>query len=158
MTETKVEEYIHLLTNAVGFVEAQNKEERKDYFVQISPAATREIIEILKNSLKEQEARVMTLEEVKKQRPDEDTDDNWVWMEFNGGCCRLVHIHQYHELKCAEHPDGYRSLKYAHTAWAGDTRYRQLYYDHANCDTYNKTWRCWTKRPTDEQRKAAWNE
>lgn len=56
MTETKVERYIRVLTNAVGFVEAQNKEEGKDYFVQIIPAATREIIEILKNSLKEQEA------------------------------------------------------------------------------------------------------
>ena len=56
MTETKVERYIRVLTNAVGFVEAQNKEEGKDYFVQISPAATREIIEILKNSMKEQDA------------------------------------------------------------------------------------------------------
>lgn len=51
MTETNVERYIRVLTNAVDFVESQNKEERTENFVQLSPAATREIIEILKNSV-----------------------------------------------------------------------------------------------------------
>lgn len=68
MTETKVERYIRFLTNAVEFVEAQNKEEGKDYFVQISPAATREIIEILKNSLKEQDEGIAPIESTTEQK------------------------------------------------------------------------------------------
>ena len=114
-----------------------------------------DILEVAITLLKEQEPRLMTLEEVKAQKPDEDTDDNWVWIEYAGGCCRLIHIVKFHSLVCAEFPQGHSKLHYMHTApYGSDPRIRQLLMNHVNLDTYGITWRCWNARPTEQQREA----
>lgn len=79
--------------------------------------------------LKEQEARVLTLEEVLKANP--------VWFETHGLLLPAIIDHE--ESK------------------AGDCvivfgEFDGSYYP---INRYNKTWRCWTARPTDEQRMAA---
>lgn len=99
--------------------------------------------------------QVMTLEEVKSQQPDEDTDDNWMWIEYRDGCVRLIHYVKFKETICAKFPMGYKEIIYQHTSsFPYDSHLRELLIKRANCDTYGKTWRCWTSRPSDEQREA----
>lgn len=87
--------------------------------------------------LKAQEARVMTLEEI------EDALDNVVWLDIPG----------------AENlADGF-SLIMAYSRKNGFVLLDSPFGDNPSQDRfeytdYNKTWRCWTSRPTDEQRKA----
>lgn len=92
--------------------------------------------------LKAQEPRVMTLEELKNNV------DNPCWFESHG---------TYMGYK------GFWIIPYAFTAWEtmyyvfplmqinerGDSHYSEL-----GLPAYNKAWRCWTSRPTDEQREA----
>ena len=87
--------------------------------------------------LKVQEARVMTLEEI------EDALDNVVWLDIPG----------------AENlADGF-SLIMAYSRKNGFVLLDSPFGDNPSQDRfeytdYNKTWRCWTARPTDEQREA----
>lgn len=87
--------------------------------------------------LKAQEARVMTLEEI------EDALDNVVWLDIPG----------------AENlADGF-SLIMAYSRKNGFVLLDSPFGDNPSQDRfeytdYNKTWRCWTARPTDEQREA----
>lgn len=87
--------------------------------------------------LKAQEPRVMTLEEI------EDALDNVVWLDIPG----------------AENlADGF-SLIMAYSRKYGFVLLDSPFGDNPSQDRfeytdYNKTWRCWTARPTDEQREA----
>lgn len=92
--------------------------------------------------LKAQEPRVMTLEEI------EDALDNVVWLDIPG----------------AENlADGF-SLIMAYSRKNGFVLLDSPFGDNPSQDRfeytdYNKTWRCWTARPTDEQRAATpWAE
>ena len=80
--------------------------------------------------LKVQEPRVMTLEEI------EDCDSA-IWIEFKSSIYPAI----YHDR---------------HGKWLFITRKSQCWLgaEKHYADNYNKTWRCWTSHPTDEQRKA----
>lgn len=87
--------------------------------------------------LKAQEPRVMSLEEI------EDALDTVVWLDIPG----------------AENlADGF-SLIMAYSRKNGFVLLDSPFGDNPSQDRfeytdYNKTWRCWTSRPTDEQREA----
>jgi len=87
--------------------------------------------------LKEQEPRVMTLEEV------EDALDSVVWVDrplFDNLSTEYALIDSYsRKLQIVE-------LRYPFC----DKDYRER----SDYATYGKTWRCWSYRPTDEQREA----
>lgn len=87
--------------------------------------------------LKEQEPRVMTLEEV------EDALDSVVWVDrplFDNSSSEYALIDSYsRKLQTVE-------LRYPFC----DKDYKER----SDYATYGKTWRCWTARPTEEQRKA----
>ena len=109
-------------------------------------------------------ARVMTLKEIENMTPDPDTDDNFCWIEYRDGTTRLIHVNLVDSLcPVAEYPNGHKSLVYQCSGSSGHANYlhdqvyyiRTWYVHHGDFDTYNLTWRCWTQRPTDEQRKAA---
>lgn len=90
--------------------------------------------------LKVQEPRVMTLEEV------EDAIDSVVWVDrplFDNLSNEYALIDSYsRKLQIVE-------LRYPFC----DKDYRER----SDYATYGKAWRCWTARPTDEQREAvAW--
>ena len=81
--------------------------------------------------LKEQEPRVMTLEEVKM------LDGDYYYLEsMRSPGKELREIVGAYELACVTWPS---------ITWA-----RQTMGDSG----YGKTWRCWTSRPTEEQREA----
>ena len=76
--------------------------------------------------LKEKEPKLLTLEEVEK-------NEEWMWVEYVSGYCGW---------QCPDKEDDYLNM----VAWNDDTFDRK--------DYYGKTWRCWTARTTEEQRKA----
>lgn len=93
--------------------------------------------------MKEQKPRVMTLEEVKKKVGSgeyvfTECEKEGQWMRYGdarlsvdqGDSCRIAF------LISRRGDDPY-------------VRWWMIYYKN-----YNKTWRCWTSRPTDEQREA----
>lgn len=83
--------------------------------------------------LKEQEPRVLTLEEALKANP--------VWFETHGLVSPAIIDH-------GESKAGFCVIVFGEDNW-NDYPISQ----------YNKTWRCWTSRPTDEQRKAVkWDD
>lgn len=83
--------------------------------------------------LKEQEPRVLTLEEV--------TGGGECYVEYRNGGCGYCDCYFSDD---AEKINIYRPLKIDY---------------YADPDCYNKTWRCWTARPTEEQREATpWGE
>lgn len=85
--------------------------------------------------LKEQEAHVLTLEEVREHKPFH------LWVEDLDTGAQVF-------------PVAYVGSLYVDSAedWSVDP-------DHRNTpEYYGKSWRCWTARPTDEQRGAVkWN-
>lgn len=92
-----------------------------------APAIWRDALELLKA----QEPRVLTLEEVKA------FDYDYCYLEeerLPGNDYRTV---------CGRH-------KVTCITWPSITQLRIVHKD----DTYGKTWRCWSSKPTDEQRKA----
>jgi hypothetical protein len=94
------------------------------YRAGCSPQLIRDALALLK----EQEPRVMTLDEVIHSK-------DWIWYEEKSTHCGWTIV-----VDCDE-------------KWIGweDLTIDQL------CK-YGETWRCWSARPTDEQRKAvAWN-
>lgn len=83
--------------------------------------------------LKEKEPRVMTLEEAKSLK-----QDTVVWYEHDGINRPRPRIVHYADDRCIVFTDGGK--------WQYDA------------DGYSSHWRCWTSRPTDEQREAIpWN-
>jgi len=88
--------------------------------------------------LKEQEPRVMTVEEVINAK-----DKTDVWLD---------------ELDCvvvaATISNWVESKNHVVTFFYGIEHTTSGERDYMN-NNYNRTWRCWTARPTDEQRKAA---
>lgn len=81
--------------------------------------------------LKEQEARVLTLEEVEK-------NEEWMWVECVTGYCGWNR---------QDKEDNYLCM----IAWNDNTVNRK--------DYYGKAWRCWSSRPTPEQmRDTKWEE
>ena len=76
--------------------------------------------------LKEKEPKMLTLEEVEK-------NEDWMWVEYVSGYCGWQR---------PDKEDDYLNM----VAWNDATFDRK--------DYYGKTWRCWTARPTEEQRKA----
>lgn len=90
-------------------------------------------------ALETQEPRVLTLEEVKRHN----NQDGCVWFEqptYNAVAAFVIQ-----DEECTEVISPYILGKpINHGYWANIA--------------YNVKWRCWKKRPTDEQRKAvAWN-
>lgn len=86
--------------------------------------------------LKEQEARVMTLEEVKA---------------FDWDYCYL----EEERLPGQEYRAVCGDYKLTCITWTCVTSMRIQYGD----ESYGKKWRCWSARPTDEQRQEAkWND
>lgn len=89
--------------------------------------------------LKEQEPRVLTLNEV------EDKLDDVVWME-EPGCENL----SANFAVIAAYSTKYNKVY----AYFFSTRKKEFEYGE-----YNKTWRCWSAKPSDAERKAvAWND
>lgn len=77
--------------------------------------------------LKEQEPRVMTKEEIIGW-------DGYIWFEFNGMKAMKTVLINYGMVR---------------EPFVGDCPTKNL-----SWGTYQETWRAWTARPTDEQRKA----
>lgn len=102
--------------------------------------------------LKEQEPMVLTLEEVKAigtqnycQIQDENT--RLIWSEEGYALHAVMPTYYDFELEDGEEEPIY--LYYVGTD----------YFKHYDQNTYGKTWRCWSSRPTDEQRKAVeWDD
>lgn len=84
--------------------------------------------------MKEQEARVITLDDVCGG------DECWIEYRYGG--------HGYADVYFSDTPDG-TALVYRCRP-AGDRRPETVWFH-----DYGKLWRGWTSRPTDEQRKAA---
>ena len=91
--------------------------------------------------LREQEPRVMTLEEVKQH----DNKNNCVWFELPNNIIAAVFVIQDRTQTGIISPYVNSEPLIFHLYW--------------NNTNYGKTWRCWTAKPTDEQRKAVkWDE
>lgn len=92
--------------------------------------------------LREQEARVMTLEEVINAK-----DKTDVWLDEPNCVVVAATISNWVGLK-----------NHAVTCFYGIEHTASEERDYMN-NNYNKKWRCWTSRPTEEQRKAVkWDE
>lgn len=89
--------------------------------------------------LKEQEARVMGADEIVLS-----TDPSkWLWIERKGDYCA----------------EAFKSGKTISGLIAFDSEAPCAFLYCERPDEYGKTWRCWTSRPTDEQREAVkWDE
>ena len=94
--------------------------------------------------LKEKEPLVMTIEDVREDH------DRIVWIEFMA--CQSLIIGQYRgQVYWHNGLDGkwerFVTMSFADEYWYGES------------DKYGKKWRCWTSRPSDEQRKAVkWDD
>jgi len=95
-----------------------------------------EVQEIARNALellKEQEARLLTIEEI--------TGDGECWFEGINGACGYADC--YMRTGSKEVELNRISMKPEYVSW----------------DDFGKKWRCWSYRPTEEQRKAVkWDE
>jgi hypothetical protein len=126
------EKYIVILSKAAKTV----KELNEDTPINISLECIEDILELLK----EQEPRVMTLEEVLAMK-----FDDVVYVEVVPTHTVLSAIVLDVIPKLPEIGIGVVQFRQAPT-WNG--------INNADLSYYSKTWRCWTSRPTDEQRKA----
>lgn len=97
--------------------------------------------------IRELEARLAEHEKPLKPLPEEEIyGDELVWLEMRAECDepRIVDII----------PSFVNPAERAEIAFMGQSRRAHLRIDH-----YGKTWRCWPRRPTDEEREAAkWDE
>lgn len=90
--------------------------------------------------LKEQEPRVMTLEEVK-------SCGNPVWLEWNYHFIKPALLHS-EEVMTDDNRNAVAFVLFGEEEW----------YTCAD-DDYGKEWRCWTSRPTEAEREATpWND
>ena len=87
--------------------------------------------------LKAQEPRVMTLEEIKKAEV--------VWLECYGICSNMFKAAlPWHSLSINNATWDFKTYPYTEVMFLAE---------------YGRNWRCWTSRPTDEQREAVkWND
>lgn len=86
--------------------------------------------------LKTQEPRVLTLEEVQNDCPD------YVYLEWLNCCV------------CCIKDEGESNESVGYFAYGIEGYYYQFLWD-----TYGTKWRCWSTKPTDDQRKALkWDE
>lgn len=97
--------------------------------------------------LKEQDPRVLELDEVKAigtQNNDQIQDENtrFIWSEEE----YALHIAKptYYDFGLEDSEEEPIYLYYIGTD----------FFNHFDQNTYGKTWRCWSSRPTDEQREA----
>ena len=93
-----------------------------------------EAFELAVKALEEQEPRVLTLEELRSL----DGTDHFVWLEDNG---------EYDLYDCYAEVTTYQNNVELNTFG------REVEFEPDN-EEYGKTWRCWSARPTEEQRKA----
>ena len=93
--------------------------------------ASYDLIDETLELLKEQEPRVLTLEEVKNDCPD------YVYLETTSGW-----------LECCIKDEGESDIYFGRFACGIDDFFMKQWSE------YGKTWWCWSARPTDEQRKA----
>ena len=104
------------------------------YPVQLSASDANAILALLKD----QEPRVMTLEEVIH------SGNDMMWIE----------------IKCSKPP--YFMLEPTSPYTDNDKRWLYVRFQSGHTQSkglYGRQWRCWNTRPTDEQRKAAkWND
>ena len=90
-------------------------------------------------ALTAQEPRVLTLEELRSL----DGTDHFVWLEDNG---------EYELYDCYAEVTTYQNNVELNTFG------REVEFEPDN-EEYGKTWRCWSARPTEEQRKAVkWDD
>ena len=86
----------------------------------------------------------MTLDEVRRDH------DRVVWIECDDSKTQNIGQYRgqtYWHANCATRWERFVTMSFADD------------YLHRRADKYGKEWRCWTARPTDEQRKAAkWDE
>ena len=108
-----------------------------------STQATADCICKLEEALQAQEPRVMTLEEVRQERI------CWIEDADDGMMTRLFPATMFGTGKYASGLKSYMFL--AQKPWAVDVNNYEWWYIIAD---YEQTWRCWTSRPTDEQREA----
>lgn len=100
--------------------------EQSDWIVRLCD----EVLELLK----EQEPRVLTLEEA--------TGDDECWLETKAGAYGYADVYMCSGHQCVE-------------AW----RCLNKKAEYLPFSTYLKLWRCWSARPTEEQREAVpWTE
>lgn len=93
--------------------------------------------------LKAQQPRVMTLQEVKSERI------FWIEDADDGITVRLFPATMF---GTGEYANGSKSCIFlAQKPWAIDVDNYEWWYF---IEDYGETWRCWTSRPTDEQREA----
>lgn len=97
--------------------------------------------------LNEQEPRVLTLEELKQ------FEDSPCWFESHGtymgkkGFWIIPYM-----FTC------YKTMYYVFPLLSVNER-GDMHYSELGLSAYNKAWRCWTARPTDEQREAVkWDD
>ena len=123
-----------VMTHELAYPEVQDaiKETAKDDFIGLCRG---------------DEPRVMTLEEVRQERL------CWIEDEDDGMMTRLFPAAMF---GIGEYADGSKSYMFlAQKPWAADVNNYEWWYIIAD---YGQTWRCWSSRPTDEQREATpWN-
>ena len=91
------------------------------------------LIDEIVSLLKAQEPRLLTIQEVNERK--------WDYCYFE----RLLHENY--------GPD-FRKNKYWTEIACETEHFMSEWIKHYGYDDYGKTWRCWTSRPTDEQREA----
>lgn len=132
------------------FENVMNVAEHNGKFVFIDYGYLKDTVDFLKQQL----PRVMTYDEVKaagKSNKYEHLDDRiiFIWLEIRGGKIVLVRpeYSYYHEWD--------NDYKHCILLDFVNFKFDELFWE----KDYGKAWRCWTKRPTKEQRKAAkWDD
>lgn len=127
----KRKQYIRVLKIAANHAD--------DGMITVSVDEVREIVELLR----EQEARVMTLEEVCNLK----YDDVVYYQGINTNSVESA-IVLHGEKRVPE--VNTRVVQFRHAAGTGGWNG----INNADLNDYGKKWRCWTSRPTEEQRKA----
>ena len=113
----------------IKWVEKQIKSNdywNKDYIDWIPVSMFKDVLALVKV----QEPRVLTLEEIQNNCPD------YVYLEWLNHCI------------CCIKDEGKSNKSVGYFAYGIEGSYYQFLWD-----TYGVKWRCWTAKPTDEQRK-----
>lgn len=122
------------MTNAEA-IKIINQYDCNFYWTDGEKIPTEDLIEafyLAVKALEAQEPRVLTLEEA------EIFEDGWYWIEYQ----TIYQTSGIYHLRChAIYPEGY-DFDQPHS------------YIQMTEDDYGRYWRCWSARPTDEQREA----
>ena len=101
-------------------------------------------VEAVLELIRETEPRVLTLEDVRRDH------DRVLWIECDDS--KTQSIGQYRGQVCWHDRHIGKWERFTIIGFAND-------YLHRETKKYGKTWRCWTSRPTDEQRmEVPWDE